>query len=118
MFCDVVRSINDFFKRNFFLAYGAYVFSKYILGFFVFVLVVFFGYCVNILSKYVFVVNFFGVIVNGIGFFFIVYIVFSFFVMILFNCVDVVFVCYVLDKDRVAVYYLDLYKVFDEVMCK
>jgi hypothetical protein len=38
--------------------------------------------------------------------------------MILLNCVDAVFVCYALDKDRAAVHHPDLHKVFDEVTRK
>ena len=117
-FCDAARSINDLLKRNFLLAYGAYAFPKHILGFLVFVLAALLGYCVNILSKHVFAANSLGAIVNGIGSFFIAYIVLSFFVMILLNCVDAVFVCYALDKDRAAVHHPDLHKVFDEVTRK
>ena len=117
-FCDAAKSINDLLKRNFLLAYGAYAFPKHILGFLVFVLAALLGYCANILSKHVFAVNSLGAIVNGVGSFFIAYIVLSFFVMILLNCVDAVFVCYALDKDRAAVHHPDLHKVFDEVTRK
>jgi hypothetical protein len=117
-FCDAAKSISDLLKRNFLLSYGTYAFPKHILGFVVLLLAALLGYCANIVSEHVFAATSLSAVVNGVGSFVIAYIVLSFFVMILLNCVDAVFVCYALDKDRAAVHHPDLHKVFDEVTRK
>jgi len=120
-FCDAARSITDLLSRNFLLAYGTYAFPKYILSAVVVILSMAFGYVAYVTSAigYAFTEDVFvgkaysyGV---GILCFAITYIVLDFFVMILLNVVDSIFVCYAIDKDRNAVHHPDLHAVFAEV---
>jgi len=57
-------------------------------------------------------------IVIGVLCFVVSYIVLNFFIMILLNVIDAVFVCYAVDKDRSAVNHPELHQVFDEVTAK
>merc|ERR1712159_963738 len=109
-FCDAARTVSDLLSRNFLLAYGSYVFPQSILGFTVLVLSAFFGYNAYLLSSFGYDI--------GVLCFVVSYIVLNFFIMILLNVIDAVFVCYAVDKDRSAVNHPELHQVFDEVTAK
>ena len=120
-FCDAARSITDLLSRNFLLAYGTYAFPRYVLTSVVFILSVAFGYLSYALSSVgysfsegVYIGSAYAYAV-GIMCFVIAYVVLDFFIMILLNVVDSIFVCYAVDKDRNAVHHPDLHAVFAEV---
>ena len=123
-FCDAARTVSDLLSRNFLLAYGSYVFPQSILGFTVLVLSAFFGYNAYLLSSFGYDIaddiasaNTSSIVI-GVLCFVVSYIVLNFFIMILLNVIDAVFVCYAVDKDRSAVNHPELHQVFDEVTAK
>ena len=123
-FCDAARTVSDLLSRNFLLAYGSYVFPQSILGFTVLVLSAFFGYNAYLLSSFGYDIaddiasaNTSSIFI-GVLCFVVSYIVLNFFIMILLNVIDAVFVCYAVDKDRSAVNHPELHQVFDEVTAK
>lgn len=120
-FCDAAKTVSDLLSRNFLLAYGTYAFPQYVLSFVVFVMalalgltsyyLVYFAYDV---TSDAFTADTYALVVGGISFV-IAYIVLGFFIMVLLNVIDAVFVCYAVDKDRNAVHHADLHEVFDKV---
>ena len=120
-FCDAAKTVSDLLSRNFLLAYGTYAFPQYVLSFVVFVMALALGlthyylvYFTYDVTSDAFTSGSYALVVGGISFV-VAYIVLGFFIMVLLNVVDAVFVCYAVDKDRNAVHHADLHEVFDKV---
>jgi hypothetical protein len=119
-FCEAAASATDLLRRNFLAAYGAYAFPGMILQGTAFVLAGGFGIAIWLFSYASFSVShasdaglysgLVGVLAGVIAF-----VVLMFFVMIMLNVVDAVFLCYAMDKDRNEIHHREFHAVFEEV---
>ena len=119
-FCDAAASVTDLLQRNFLTAYGTYAFPSMILQGASLVLAIGFGAATWLLSLATYTVSdspnagLYAVLVGVISGF-IAFVVLCFFVMILLNVVDAVFLCYAMDKDRNMNNHQEFHQIFHEV---
>jgi len=119
-FCDAASSVTDLLTRNFLAAYGTYAFPGMILQGTALILAGGFGVAVWLLSYATFAVQvaanaglyaaLVGVLAGVVAF-----VVLMFFVMIMLNVVDAVFLCYAMDKDSNKIHHQEFHSVFEEV---
>ena len=119
-FCDAAANVTDLLQRNFLAAYGAYAFPGMILQGTAFVLAGGFGVATWLLSYTTFAVSvdanaglyaaLVGALAGAVAF-----VVLMFFVMIMLNVVDAVFLCYAMDKDQNQIHHREFHAVFEEV---
>lgn len=119
-FCDAAADVTDLLSRNFLAAYGTYAFPGMILQGTAFVLAGGFGVATWLLSYATFIVSvdvnaglyaaLVGVLAGVVAF-----VVLMFFVMIMLNVVDAVFLCYAMDKDANQIHHREFHAVFEEV---
>jgi len=104
-FCAAATTVSDLLQRNFLTAYGTYIFPSMILQGTALVLAMGFGGATWLLSLTAYTVaqsanaGMYAVLVgvlSGV----VSFVVLSFFVMLMLNVVDAVFLCYAMDKDR------------------
>ena len=119
-FCDAAASVSDLLSRNFLAAYGTYAFPGMILQGTAFILAGGFGVTTWLLSYATFVVSatsnagLYAILV-GVLSGLVAFVVLMFFVMIMLNVVDAVFLCYAMDKDSNMVHHAEFHQVFEEV---
>ena len=119
-FCDAAANVTDLLQRNFLAAYGAYAFPGMILQGTAFVLAGGFGVATWLLSYATFAVSvdanagLYAALVGALAGV-VAFVVLMFFVMIMLNVVDAVFLCYAMDKDQNQVHHREFHAVFEEV---
>ena len=119
-FCDAAATVTDLLQRNFLTAYGTYAFPSMILQGAALVLAIGFGVATWALSYATYAVagsanaTLYAVLV-GVLSGFISFVILSFFVMIMLNVVDAVFLCYAMDKDRNMNNHHEFHQIFHQV---
>jgi hypothetical protein len=122
-FCDAATSVTDLLKRNFLSAYATYFFPARILQFTTFVVAGAFGIAGWLLSLASYTAAgttngaMYAKVIGGVCFVVSV-VVLSFFVMVVLNVVDAVFLCYAMDKDRNTRSHVEFHEVFETVNAK
>ena len=119
-FCDAAATVTDLLSRNFLTAYGTYAFPSMILQGAAFVLALGLGVATWLLSF----ATYSGAGLDNAGLYSglvgalsgaVAFVVLSFFVMIMLNVVDAVFLCYAVDRDRNMVNHVEFHEVFETV---